>query len=194
VIKTAHEELEMGMNHDDHVHLIEPALERNSGGTWVDFGAGSGAFTLALRDLAGPDVELIAVDRDRDSLRSQRSAMERRFLGTRLQHLTADFRQPLSLPPLDGVLSANAVHYVADQVTLLTQWRSYLKPDGRLIIVEYDTDKGNRWVPYPLSFAAFQRLAPTAGFTAPTLLGVRPSRFLGRIYAAMAGVRVMGDG
>jgi ubiquinone/menaquinone biosynthesis C-methylase UbiE len=174
------------MNHDDHVQLIEHGIEPNSGGIWVDFGAGSGAFTLALRDVAGSDVELIAVDRDRDSLRSLRRSMERHFPGTSLQFLTADFRQPLSLPPLDGILCANAVHYVADQLTLLRQWRSYLKPDGRLIIVEYDTDDGNRWVPHPLSFTTFQRLASQAGFITPTLLGVRPSRFLGRIYAALA--------
>jgi ubiquinone/menaquinone biosynthesis C-methylase UbiE len=173
------------MNHNDHVHLIEHGIDRNSGGVWADLGAGSGAFTLAIRDLAGPDVELIAVDRDRDSLRSLRSAMERQFPGTSLQLINADFRQALSLPPLDGILSANAVHYVADQVTLLRQWRSYLQPDGRLVIVEYDTDDGNRWVPHPLSFTTLQRLAPAAGFTDPTLLGLRPSRFLGRIYAAM---------
>lgn len=177
------------MNHDDHVHLIEHGIERNSGGLWADFGAGSGAFTLALRDLSGPGVELIAIDRDQSSLRSLRSDMERHFPGTQLQLLTADFRQPLSLPPLDGILSANAVHYVADQVALLKQWRSYLKPEGQLIIVEYDTENGNRWVPYPLSFTTFQRLAPAAGFTAPTLLGVRPSRFLGQIYAAMANLQ-----
>ncbi len=174
------------MNHEDHVHLIEHGIERNSGGIWADFGAGSGAFTLALRDLAGPDIELIAVDRDQASLRSLRSAMERQFPGTSLQLINADFRQELSLPSLDGIIAANAVHYVADQVALLRQWRSYLKPEGRLVIVEYDTDDGNRWVPYPLSFTTFQRLAPAAGCSSPTVLGVRPSRFLGRIYAAMA--------
>jgi ubiquinone/menaquinone biosynthesis C-methylase UbiE len=174
------------MNHEDHVHLIEHGIERNSGGIWVDFGAGNGAFTLALRDLAGPDVELIAVDRDQSDLRSLRTAMDRQFPGTNLHLVNADFRQALILPPLDGVLAANSVHYVVDQVALLRQWRRYLKPDGRLVIVEYDTDNGNRWVPYPLSFATFQRLAPAAGFTDPTLLGARSSRFLDRMYAAKA--------
>src|SRR5437867_493856 len=114
------------MNHEDHVHLIEAGIERNSGGTWVDFGAGDGAFTLALRDVAGPDVELIAVDRDQASLRSLRTAMERRFPGGHLQLLTADFRHELLLPPLDGILSANAIHYMADQAALLRGWRHYL--------------------------------------------------------------------
>ena len=64
--------------------------------------------------------------------------------------------------------------------------RRYLQPEGRLIAVEYDTETGNRWVPYPMSYTAFQALAPAAGFTEPVLLGVRPSRWLAPIYAALA--------
>ena len=42
------------MDHKDHVNLLKPA-NLSSGGTWADFGAGSGAFTLALRELLGRD-------------------------------------------------------------------------------------------------------------------------------------------
>ena len=89
------------------------------------------------------------------------------------------------IPPLDGIVAANAIHYTRDQVPLLEDWRGYLKPEGQLVVVEYDTDVGNRWVPYPLSFTTFGRMARAAGFTAPRLLGTRPSRFLGRFYAAV---------
>ena len=68
---------------------------------------------------------------------------------------------------------------------MLRRWRQYLQSDGRLIVVEYDTDLGNRWVPHPLSFAALAPLAREAGFAAPSPLGLRPSRFLRRIYAAV---------
>lgn len=173
------------MNHEDHVRLIETGIARR-GGVWADFGAGSGAFTLALRDLAGPEVAIVAVDRDRESLRALRAAMERRFPGTALRLLAADIGGDLDLPPLDGIVAANAIHYTRDHVDLLRRWRGYLKPEGRLILVEYDADVGNRWVPYPVSFAALQRLAPAAGFTAPSLLGTVPSRFLGRMYGATA--------
>lgn len=176
------------MNHSDHVNLIAEGVP--TGGVWGDFGAGSGAFTLALRDVAGPEVEIFAVDRDRGSLRALRAAMERAFPGTRLHLLAADFGEPLALPPLDGIVAANAIHFVPRemQAALLRQWGSYLKPGGRLLVVEYDTDHGNRWVPYPLSFAALAALAPAAGFTPPTLLGSRPSRFLGSIYSAVAAL------
>jgi ubiquinone/menaquinone biosynthesis C-methylase UbiE len=172
------------MNHADHVQLIAAGIER-AGGVWADLGAGSGAFTLALRDLAGPDVELIAVDRDRAGLRTLRAAMERRFPGTRLRLLEADMTGQLALPPLDGIVAANAIHYVPDQTALLRRWRDELKPEGRLIVVEYDAETGNRWVPYPLSFASFGEIAKTAGFAAPVLLSTRPSRWLGRIYSAL---------
>jgi ubiquinone/menaquinone biosynthesis C-methylase UbiE len=175
------------MNHADHVRLIERGIEPGSGGVWADFGAGSGAFTLALRDLAGPDLQIIAVDRDQGSLRALWAEMERRFPGTRVRTIAADFVEPQDLPPLDGILTANAIHYVPwrEQAVLLSRWRGYLKPHGRLIVVEYDADVGNRWVPYPVSFASLGPLAAAAGFTEPALLGTIPSRFLGRMYAAL---------
>jgi ubiquinone/menaquinone biosynthesis C-methylase UbiE len=173
------------MNHNDHLQLIAAGVER-AGGLWADIGAGSGAFTLALRDLAGPDVDFIAVDRDRAGLQILRTTMERRFPGTRLRLLEADMAGHLALPPLDGIMAANAIHYIPDQNALLRRWKDYLKPEGRLIVVEYDAETGNRWVPYPLSFASFGEIAWAAGFTAPVLLATRPSRWLGRIYSALA--------
>jgi ubiquinone/menaquinone biosynthesis C-methylase UbiE len=173
------------VNHEDHVRLIETGIEPNCGGFWADFGAGSGAFTLALRDIAGPDAAIIAIDRDRASLQTLRTSMERRFPGTQLRLVEADIAGHLTLPPLDGIIAANAIHFVQDQTALLRRWRAYLKPEGRLVAVEYDTDSGNRWAPYPMSYAAFRETARAAGFTDPTLLGSRPSRWLGRIYSAL---------
>ena len=175
------------MNHADHIKLIEAGIERGRGGAWADFGAGSGAFTLALRDIAGPDAEIIAIDRDRASLQTLHANMERSFSGTRLRLLEADMAGHLTLPLLDGIVAANAIHFVhaQEQAALLRRWRGYLKPEGRLIVVEYDTDSGNRWAPYPMSYAAFQELARAAGFTEPLLLGTRPSRWMASIYAAL---------
>lgn len=173
------------MNHADHVRLIEAGVGRDSGGVWADLGAGSGAFTLALRDVAGPEVEIYAVDRSRERLRALQAAMERAFPGAQLSLVHEDFTQPLAVPALDGILAANAVHFVRDQVMLLRSWRRYLKPEGRLVVVEYDTDRGNRWVPYPLSCATFGEVAQEAGYAEPALIGRRHSHFLDGFYAAL---------
>ena len=62
--------------------------------------------------------------------------------------------------------------------------RSYLGPAGKLVLVEYDADRGNLWVPHPVSFTRWSRVAAEAGFIGTRLLGRVPSRFLHAIYAA----------
>lgn len=174
------------MNHADHVRLIAPGVPAGGGGIWAEMGAGAGAFTLALRDLAGPEIEIIAIDRDAGDLRALERAMTRAFPGTRLETRRADFTRPLDLPLLDGILAANALHYAPDQAALLRRWRGHLHPGGRLIVVEYDTDHGNQWVPYALSYPTFARLAREAGFATVERIGTQPSRFLGSFFAACA--------
>lgn len=173
------------MNHDDHVRLISPGIPRGEiSRTWADMGSGDGAFTLALRDVAGPGVDIWSIDRDAAALHRQRAAMESWFPGTALHQVTGDFTGSLALPPLDGIVAANSIHFIRDRIGLLRRWRGLLKPGGRLILVEYDADNGNHWVPYPVSFASLPALARAAGFAEPALLATHPSRFHHRIYAA----------
>ena len=174
------------MNHDDHVGLISGAFD-TQGGIWADFGAGSGAFTLALRDLAGPECEIYAVDQDRSALDSLRSAMIRAFPETYLHLLDGDIRRPPPLPPLDGIVAANSLHYVdrKRQPQTLQLWSTLLKPEGRIVLVEYDSNDPNRWVPYPISWQRLAGVTRDAGLPAPTLLGTHPSRWSGGIYSAM---------
>jgi hypothetical protein len=54
------------------------------------------------------------------------------------------------------------------------------------VIVEYDADRGNQWVPYPISFRAWMALAAEAGFRDTRRLASVPSRFLGSIYSALS--------
>ena len=57
-------------------------------------------------------------------------------------------------------------------------------PGGRLVVVEYDADRGNPWVPHPISFARLDGLVRAAGFGERELIHRVPSRFLGSIYGA----------
>jgi SAM-dependent methyltransferase len=110
--------------------------------------------------------------------------MARRFPGVTLNIRQDDFTRPLDLPPLDGVVMANALHFVRDKRPVLKLLRSYLKEDGRFLLVEYDADRGNLWVPHPLSYPTWEELARESGFRHTELLATRPSRFLGRIFSA----------
>lgn len=179
------------MDHADHVALIRPAVEgrpQAPAGAWADLGSGEGAFTLALADLLGPGGTILSVDLDAGALRVQARAVARRFPAAVAEYRRADFTKPGSLgaapASLDGILMANSLHYVADQAAVLGALVALLKPGGRFVLVEYDTDTGNRWVPYPVSFPAWEQLSARAGLLGTRRVHSVPSRFLGRIYSA----------
>ena len=173
------------MDHSDHVRLLRDGV-LGGGRTWADLGSGEGAFTLALADLLGPTGTIVSVDRDHHALRVQAQAFQAAFPGVRLSQLVADFTKPLELPPLDGIVMANSLHFQRDKLAVLGLVRSYLRPGGRLILVEYDTDHGNPWVPFPLSCRSWATLAAEAGFHDTQRLASVPSHFLGSIYSALS--------
>lgn len=173
------------MDHRDHVALLRSGVVE-PGGIWADFGSGGGAFTLALAELLGPGGRIISIDRDRRSLGRQVEPLRRQFPTVAVDFLLADFTTDLDLLPLDGLVMANALHFIQDKQPVLEKLRSYLKPGGRFLLVEYDVDRGNRWVPYPLSFSTWQTLAAKVGLQQTELLQRRPSRFLSGFYSALS--------
>ncbi len=175
------------MDHRDHVELIRPGVAvPPTGAGWLELGAGEGAFTLALADLLGPGGRIVALDRDARALRRLADELPAAFPGVGLETVAGDFREALPAGPFDGVLAANSLHFVDDPVAILRRATTTLRPGGRLILVEYDADRGNPWVPHPFSARRFVAMAGDAGFINPREIGRVPSRFLGAIYAATA--------
>jgi ubiquinone/menaquinone biosynthesis C-methylase UbiE len=173
------------MEHRDHMQLLRKGIAE-PGGVWADLGSGWGAFTLALADLLGPQGRIYSVDKNVQALRQQEGAMRSRFPSQHVEYVNADFTHPLPLPQLDGIVMANALHFVRKKDTVLQQLRGYLRPGGRLVLVEYNVDRGNPWVPYPFSYATWQALAAQNGFIHTTLLERVPSRFLNEMYSALS--------
>jgi len=174
------------VDHADHVALLRAAVA--PGGTWADIGAGTGAFTLALADLLGPGGRIIAVDRDGGALRENAAVVGARFPAVALETLKGDLTGTLALSGLDGLVAANSLHFVARdrQVAVVRALAELLRPGGAFVVVEYDADRGNPWVPHPFSYPSWERLAVAAGLTDTRRIGRVPSRFLGAIYSAVA--------
>ena len=99
----------------------------------------------------------------------------------------ADFRRPLELPELDGLLLANSLHFVAAQARVLRQLLSYVRPQGHVLIVEYDVRRVSPWTPYPVPLERFRHLAAATSLRGVRELNRRPSRFGSQdLYAAVA--------
>lgn len=176
------------MNTGDAAALIARAIP-GRGGTWADLGAGEGTFTRALAELLGPDSTIYAVDRDAGAV----AAIERWSPTAKANVIpvAADFTRPFELPGLDeslldGMLLANALHFVRDAVVVLARLAAMVKPGGRIVFVEYDRRASSRWVPYPIPVARLPALAASAGLSTPTIMATRPSDYGGEIYVAVA--------
>jgi ubiquinone/menaquinone biosynthesis C-methylase UbiE len=153
-----------------------------SGGVWADVGAGTGTFTRALRSLLAPGSRIYAVDNDPTAI----DALQK--FGSNVIPIRADFSQAFKLPEtaLDGILAANALHFVPDPDVVLARLVRLLKPGGRVVIVEYDRRAASPWVPYPVASDRWPELATRAGLENPRITARRKSRYAGELYVAAA--------
>ena len=172
------------VRHADHVAFLHDGIPQ--GGVWADLGSGEGAFTLALAELLGPGGQIHSVDTDASALRVQREAMKERVPEVELTVHRADFTQTLDLPPLDGIVMANSLHFHRDQVAVVRHVVSFLKPGGRFIVVEYDAPRGNAWVPHPVSYKTWEGISAEAGLSRTHPLHRVRSRFMNAIYSALS--------
>jgi ubiquinone/menaquinone biosynthesis C-methylase UbiE len=166
--------------------LIRSAIP-TSGRLWADVGAGDGTFTRALVQLLGRDTRIYAVDRDVRGLASVGRWAARH--GANVVPVRADFTRPLDLPGLggarlDGMLLANALHFVRDADTVLAHLAALVGSGGRVVVVEYDRRRPSRWVPYPIATDQLPALAAAAGLSRPVVTATRASAFGGILYVA----------
>ncbi len=150
--------------------LRHPALHDHQPQTWADFGSGKGVFTHALASLLPDASNIFAIDTDADALEKIPAGN-----GVSISIIVADFTKPVALPKLNGILMANSIHYVQHKEKFLQHLKTYLQPDAYLLMVEYDMNIPNPWVPYPLGFSAMQQLLTHNGFSAPEKINERRS-------------------
>jgi ubiquinone/menaquinone biosynthesis C-methylase UbiE len=174
------------MDRAEMIELIRGGV-LGAGRMWADLGAGTGNFTWALRELLGADGVIYAVDRDGKAIRAQNELLAQAGPGAAVIPTQADITRPLELPLLDGVLIANTLHFIRDQPAALALIAGYVRPGGRVLVVEYDLAEPLRWVPFPVPFAHFQSLAAGAGLRNVARVGRRVSPSSGvAMYAAVA--------
>ncbi len=158
------------MTSSDAKDLITNAITEKVKSEWVDLGCGSGTFTYALAALLADGSRIHAVDRLHQYLKSVQN-------GVHITFKKADFeRQELHFANLSGIVMANSLHFVEGQLELILRIKPWLKAGGKIILIEYDTDDPNAWVPYPITFDRAVEMFNNAGFQNISKVGELNSR------------------
>lgn len=151
-----------------------PARQR-----WADLGCGSGTFTRALAAILPRESKIIAIDKTRQSL-APLMANE-----VKVSFLQADMEQDrLPLHHLNGILMANSLHYIRDKSAFIQKLEPAFAAQKQWLIVEYDTESANQWVPFPLSFENLRLMFTALGYHRVEKINTRSSMYGGTMYAA----------
>ena len=114
------------------------SLQIRPGNRVADLGAGGGYFTFSLSKAVGPDGKVYAVDIDEEmnDLIAQRAKQE--GVGN-VEVILAKPDDPLlPSPGVDLIFTSNTYHHIENRVNYLTNLRKYLRPNGRIAIIEFD--------------------------------------------------------
>jgi ubiquinone/menaquinone biosynthesis C-methylase UbiE len=117
---------------------VVAALQLDPGDVVADIGAGGGYFTFRFADAVGPTGKVYAVDVDEGMIDylKERAASEKR---DNVEAVLAAFDDP-RLPErgVDMIFTSNTYHHLSDRTEYFRRAARYLKPGGRIAIVEYN--------------------------------------------------------
>jgi ubiquinone/menaquinone biosynthesis C-methylase UbiE len=113
------------------------ALDIKPGMTVADIGAGSGYYTMRLAGAVGPRGKVYATDVQRGML----DLIERRIADERVTNVSTVLgtAENPSLPAaaLDLAVMVDVYHELQSPQTFMRRLREMLKPDGRLVLLEF---------------------------------------------------------
>ncbi len=113
------------------------ALDLQEGQFVADIGAGSGYFTLRLARAVGEKGAVFAVDVDEGMLGYLRQRLSKENLKN-VQVMQVPPHDPLLIDSsTDVVFICNVYHHLEDRAVYLRKLRKALKPDGRLVLVDF---------------------------------------------------------
>ena len=150
--------------------------------TWADLGCGSGLFTHALSTFLADQSLIYAVDNNLSSFRMN-TIRDQVVIKKVLSNFETD---SMNLTNLDGILMANSLHYIKNKKAFLEKAKTWYGNKPVFLIVEYDRDHSNPWVPYPISFQKLKELFTLTGFTEIKKLHEKKSFYGGgKMYSAL---------
>ena len=119
------------------------ALEIKPGSTVAAVGAGVGYHAWRLSEIVGPSGKVLAEDIQVEMIRMlDKNIQQRKALN--VQPILGTEKDPrLPAGQVDLVLMVDVYHEFSDPVTMMQNIRKSLKPDGRVVLVEFRKEDDN---------------------------------------------------
>lgn len=144
---------------------------------WADLGCGSGLFSQALASLLPQQSRILCIDTAGPGWEASETN------NVELEFIKADFtKYEFGNGKFDGFMMANSLHYIKNKPLLINRLVPALRPNGTIVIVEYDSESANFWVPYPITYEKLKGLFLNNNINKITRIGERPSRFGHMMY------------
>ena len=113
-------------------------LNLHPGEVVADLGSGGGYFTFKLARAVAPSGKVYAVDVDKDMIELIAKRLKEES-GNNVETILATATDPL-LPQtgVDLIFTVNTYHHIADRLAYFANVRKYLRPGGRIAIIDLD--------------------------------------------------------
>jgi arsenite methyltransferase len=129
-----------GISRDDwqQPQKLIGALNIQPGAVIADLGSGSGYFTFRLAEAVGAGGKVYAVDIDPDMIGLVTKTAKEKSIRN-IEPILAKPDNPL-LPKaaVDLIFTSNTYHHIDDRIRYFSNLRQFLRPGGRIAIIEFD--------------------------------------------------------
>ena len=123
-------------------------IKLKPGNVVADIGAGSGIFSRPMARAVGPKGKVFAVEVDKDLVAhiNERSKQEKI---KNLEAVLGEFDDPkLPARNVDVAFFQDVIHHIEHRQTYLKNLATYLKPDARIVMIDFVMDKNNPKSPH----------------------------------------------
>lgn len=127
----------IGRDADERPDSLVGLLEIPAGASVAEVGSGTGYFTWRLAQAVGPTGKVFAVDIQQKMLDLTSETVKKHGVANVQFVLGGESDPHLPAAALDLVFIANAYHEFSQPEAIISAVNRALKPDGRLVIVEY---------------------------------------------------------
>jgi ubiquinone/menaquinone biosynthesis C-methylase UbiE len=108
----------------------------NDGMTVLDFGCGPGFFTIEIAKMLSPESKVIAADLQNGMLEKLAEKIKGTELENKIQLHKCEQDKIGITEKVDFILAFYVIHEVPDKEKLFGEFKTILKPDGKILIIE----------------------------------------------------------